>query len=950
MQAGTGLAFDLVVCDEAHRTTGVASSSGEDESAFALRPRRRTSPGGQAAVHDRDTPRSVQARRSQGRPRRPTPSSRRWTTRSSSATEFHRLGFGEAVEQGCSPTTRSWSSPSTRRRSSQTFQRPAVDATASSASTTSPGSSAAGTAWPSFPAQQVPSFTGDEPPMQRAVAFWSKIKDSKRFAQQFEQVTEATSTSSRPSRRRRRSRPLAVPTDHVDGTIERSAAGAPTSAGSRTPPGQTSVRVLTNARCLTEGVDVPALDAVMFLTPAQIDGRHRPGRRPGDAQAAGQAVRLHHPARSASPPARPRSGAATTTSATTPSGRSSRRCAPTTSASTPTINRIALGSTKPGPARRPDQGHPRRHQRRTTTSPPTSRAGCSSYEEWPERDLRQDRPEGRLAPYWEDWARDVADIAARHETRITRLLDQPDRRRRRRSRSSSPSCAPTSTTASPATTRSTMLSQHLITRPSSTRCSATTHFGQRQPGVAGDERDGRRPRPAQPRDRDRARSTGSTTRSAGGSRASTPTTAKPASGSSPSSTTVLQDRVPEGRRLPRHRLHARSRSSTSSSAPTEAALAEHFDGASLTDEGVHVLDPFTGTGTFIIRLLQSGFIRPDDLARKYADELHANEILLLAYYIAAVNIETTYRQERARAHGGRPGLRAVPRHRPHRHVPARRGRRRHRHLGRLPGEQRARRPPEGPRHPRHRRQPALLGGPGVSQRRQRQPEVPTARRAIAQHVRQALDGDAQEQPLRLVHPGHPVGSTGCSTRRTAASSRSSPTAAASTRTPPTACGSRSPTSSTTSTSSTCAATSAPPARCRDKEGGKIFDCRQPRHRGDHAAGQAARRSAAGGATLHYRDIGDYLSRDEKLDILAERSADSGRRTAWLDDLDWTAITPNEHGDWIDQRSESFQNLARAGVTRGPVGLRAPHTRPQDEPRRLELQQLPRGARRQRDDG
>src|SRR5699024_8344384 len=65
-------------------------------------------------------------------------------------------------------------------------------------------------------------------------------------------------------------------------------------------------------------------------------------------------------------------------------------------------------------------------------------------------------------------------------------------------------------------------------------------------------------------------------------------------------------------------------------------------GRGLTDEGVHILAPFTGTGTFITRLLQSGLIEPHDLARKYASELHANEIMLLAYYIAAVNIETTY--------------------------------------------------------------------------------------------------------------------------------------------------------------------------------------------------------------------------------------------------------------------------------------------------------------------
>ena len=54
------------------------------------------------------------------------------------------------------------------------------------------------------------------------------------------------------------------------------------------------------------------------------------------------------------------------------------------------------------------------------------------------------------------------------------------------------------------------------------------------------------------------------------------------------------------------------------------------------------MDPFVGTGTFITRLLQSGFIDHDTLLRKYTSELHANEIMLLAYYIAAVNIETAY--------------------------------------------------------------------------------------------------------------------------------------------------------------------------------------------------------------------------------------------------------------------------------------------------------------------
>lgn len=63
---------------------------------------------------------------------------------------------------------------------------------------------------------------------------------------------------------------------------------------------------------------------------------------------------------------------------------------------------------------------------------------------------------------------------------------------------------------------------------------------------------------------------------------------------------------------------------------------------SLSDQNVHVLDPFTGTGTFITRLLQSGIIKEKDLIRKYTKELHANEIVLLAYYIASINIENAF--------------------------------------------------------------------------------------------------------------------------------------------------------------------------------------------------------------------------------------------------------------------------------------------------------------------
>jgi len=72
-------------------------------------------------------------------------------------------------------------------------------------------------------------------------------------------------------------------------------------------------------------------------------------------------------------------------------------------------------------------------------------------------------------------------------------------------------------------------------------------------------------------------------------------------------------------------------------------LRKEFD-ARMSDENVHVWDPFTGTGTFITRLLQIGLIDSKDLSRKYAREIHASEMVLLAYYIASINIENIYHE------------------------------------------------------------------------------------------------------------------------------------------------------------------------------------------------------------------------------------------------------------------------------------------------------------------
>ena len=76
----------------------------------------------------------------------------------------------------------------------------------------------------------------------------------------------------------------------------------------------------------------------------------------------------------------------------------------------------------------------------------------------------------------------------------------------------------------------------------------------------------------------------------------------------------------------------------------EAVCRQHF-GKSLSDPEVEILDPFTGTGTFLARLLTitdangEPLVRDEDVIRKYSGELHANDLVLLAYYIAALKIE-----------------------------------------------------------------------------------------------------------------------------------------------------------------------------------------------------------------------------------------------------------------------------------------------------------------------
>ena len=78
---------------------------------------------------------------------------------------------------------------------------------------------------------------------------------------------------------------------------------------------------------------------------------------------------------------------------------------------------------------------------------------------------------------------------------------------------------------------------------------------------------------------------------------------------------------------------------------TDDLLKKHF-GRSLADRNVQILDPATGTGTFITNLIE--YLPEDRLEHKYLHEMHANEVAILPYYIANLNIEYTYREKTGR--------------------------------------------------------------------------------------------------------------------------------------------------------------------------------------------------------------------------------------------------------------------------------------------------------------
>ncbi|CCH71501.1 putative Helicase [Phycicoccus elongatus Lp2] len=642
-QQGDLPAFDLIVCDEAHRTTGT-TLAGENESAFVR-------------IHDASYIRGDKRLYMTATPRIYDDASKAKAGEASAVLasmdnedlfgeELHRLGFGEAVAQDLLADYKVLVLAVDETAVSRTFQLQLADEgnelrldDAAKIVGCWNGLAKRGSAEHSFDA--------DPAPMRRAVAFAGTIKDSKHieslFAETVRQYAAAHDLDDADGEP-----VLTCEIQHVDGTfnaLERNTrldwlrADVPNGV----------CRILTNARCLSEGVDVPALDAVMFLSPRKsvVDIVQSVGRvmRKAPGKQYGYIILPVGIPAGMTPEQALRDNkryAAVWEVLQALRAHDERFNA--------MVNRIELVKQRddkinvigvPGPDGRGDNGG---------DSTGTQGALALTFlDEWREAIYAKVVAKVGSRRYWEDWAKDIADIAQRHITRITALLDGGNR----------------AVTAefdrfltglrgnlNEGITRADavdMLAQHLITRPVFEALFGGYDFAAHNPVAQTMERmlaaldehnlDDENHSLEKFYDSVRMRVQGVDTA--------------------------------EGRQKLIVQLYdtffATAFKKTVDKlgivyTPVEIVdfilrsaddvLREHF-GQGLTDEGVHILDGFVGTGTFITRLLQLGLIEPKDLARKYAHELHANEILLLAYYIAAVNIETTYQDLRGEL--GDPG-------------------------------------------------------------------------------------------------------------------------------------------------------------------------------------------------------------------------------------------------------------------------------------------------------
>lgn len=269
-----GLAdFDLIVCDEAHRTTGITEAT-HDDSTFVR-------------VHDNSyikaakrlymtaTPR-IYVQESKAKAAQDDVTVYSMDDEAVYGPEFHHLGFGKAVEMGHLADYKVLVLAVNEEAVSKSFQGLFEE----NGDLNLDDAARIVGCWNGLSKRGVNGERleiTDSSPMRRAGAFARNIKESKKLAADFELVgrqllVNQAGTDSAPA--------LRLQADHVDGTFNVLERSAKLDWLKAEETGEDNCRILSNARCLSEGVDVPSLDAVLFLNPrnSQVDVVQSVGR------------------------------------------------------------------------------------------------------------------------------------------------------------------------------------------------------------------------------------------------------------------------------------------------------------------------------------------------------------------------------------------------------------------------------------------------------------------------------------------------------------------------------------------------------------------------------------------------------------------------------------------------------------------------------------------------
>ncbi|MFD5443709.1 MULTISPECIES: DEAD/DEAH box helicase [Streptomyces] len=625
--------FDLILCDEAHRTTGATLTAG-DESNFVK-------------VHDNGYIRSARRLYMTATPRLFSEDAKTDAKNTETVLcsmddedlygpEFHRLGFGKAVEQGLLTDYKVLILTIDEGKVAESLQQQLADE--NNELNLDDAAKIVG-CWNGMAKRtgKLADGSGFEPgeaPMQRAVAFARNISESKELAKRFREVVQAYDGADEEI--------LQCDVDHVDGTFN-TLRRNDLLDWLKQDPGPNKARILSNARCLSEGVDVPSLDAVLFLHPRNsvVDVVQSVGRvmRLAEGKKYGYIILPV-----AVPAGMPPEQALADNRRFRTVWQVLQALRAHDDRFNATVNQLDLNNRRPDNIMVANATDDRESiSGEGDGGDGQSEASAAQYvqtalhmEDWRDAIYAQIVKKVGQRQYWEDWAKDIAQIAERHKTRIQAALALPEKKA-----AFDTFLGELRASINPGVTETDaldMLTQHIVTKPVFDALFKGYAFAERNPvslamqrmlDVLDDQNLDAEAKTLQGfYDSVRKRAEGIDNHE-GRQRVIIELYDKFFKTALPKTADALGIVY-----TPVEIVDFILRS-------TDQALAKHF-GTSLSDEGVHILDPFTGTGTFMVRLLQSGLIKPDDLLRKYASELHANEIVLLAYYIAAVNIEAAF--------------------------------------------------------------------------------------------------------------------------------------------------------------------------------------------------------------------------------------------------------------------------------------------------------------------